>query len=397
MPMNIARTSSSGMIASVSAVTPPSSDEYVFQSRLTACTSPAVVTDQNPASSGYSVIRDVQWTGHSARSRLNSSCGGPSCHSSRSVTSTSSREVASTDTGASGSGRTTLPTLPGGRRQRQGSRARRGEKFTGFFATHRPRDRTYGLASLAKLDSRQPRVRPAVRGRVGHGNPDVGLAIPAELSPRIGRGADPDCGRARGLGVYPDPLDPLSPDHEVPWTRDLHREARRPPPAVALERAEVEQVADAGGAAGLAEAPDAAAPNVRDVDRAASVCSDRRGEQQCTGASPRAAPLAARGAGADLEVLTAAWDDVEAEGTDKRAIGRELAHPAVAGVGDVDVARRIGADTQHEVTQLSGASARDAPLEARGLGAGLESPAASRDDIEAEGAHEGALRRELAQ
>ena len=52
MPMNIAWISSSGMIALVSAVIPPRSDEYVCQSRLTACTSSARVTDQKPSSSG---------------------------------------------------------------------------------------------------------------------------------------------------------------------------------------------------------------------------------------------------------------------------------------------------------------------------------------------------------
>ena len=51
-PMNIARTSSSGKI-SANTVTPPTSEEYVSQSRLTAWTSSAVVTDQKPASSGY--------------------------------------------------------------------------------------------------------------------------------------------------------------------------------------------------------------------------------------------------------------------------------------------------------------------------------------------------------
>ena len=45
MPMNIARVSSIGN-TSLTAVTPPSSDEYVCQSRLTVCTSSAVVTDQ---------------------------------------------------------------------------------------------------------------------------------------------------------------------------------------------------------------------------------------------------------------------------------------------------------------------------------------------------------------
>ena len=66
------------------------------QSRLTASTSSAVVIDQNPASSGNSVIRFVQCTGHSPRSRANSSCGGPSSHSGPSVTSTSSRSREST-------------------------------------------------------------------------------------------------------------------------------------------------------------------------------------------------------------------------------------------------------------------------------------------------------------
>src|SRR5450755_259633 len=67
--------------------------------------SSAVVTDQKPASSGNSVSRSVQWTGHSARRRANSSCGGPSIHSSRSVTSTCSRSSSdccpSTPAGAS--------------------------------------------------------------------------------------------------------------------------------------------------------------------------------------------------------------------------------------------------------------------------------------------------------
>ncbi len=40
--------------------------------------SSAIVTDQNPFSSGYSVTRSVQWIGHWPRICLNSSCGGPS-------------------------------------------------------------------------------------------------------------------------------------------------------------------------------------------------------------------------------------------------------------------------------------------------------------------------------
>src|SRR5207248_1032086 len=78
---------------SVSAVTPPSSEEYVLKSRLTAWMSSGRVTDQKPASFGYSVTFEVQWIGHSWRSSRNSSCGGPSSHSSRSVTRTSSRFV----------------------------------------------------------------------------------------------------------------------------------------------------------------------------------------------------------------------------------------------------------------------------------------------------------------
>ena len=45
MPMNIARISSIGN-ETFAAVMPPSSDEYVSQSRLTAWMSRAVVTDQ---------------------------------------------------------------------------------------------------------------------------------------------------------------------------------------------------------------------------------------------------------------------------------------------------------------------------------------------------------------
>ena len=45
MPMNIAWVSSSGNTF-VTAVTPPTSEEYVRQSRLTVWMSSAVVTDQ---------------------------------------------------------------------------------------------------------------------------------------------------------------------------------------------------------------------------------------------------------------------------------------------------------------------------------------------------------------
>src|SRR5436305_2481369 len=48
--------------------------------------SSALVTDQKPCSVGNSVSFEVQCTGHSWRRRLNTSRGGPSSHSSRSVT-----------------------------------------------------------------------------------------------------------------------------------------------------------------------------------------------------------------------------------------------------------------------------------------------------------------------
>src|SRR5258705_3212058 len=59
--------------------------------------SSALVTDQNPSSCGYSVILSVQWTGQPWRSCLKVSCGGPSSHSSRSVTRRSFKGFASTD------------------------------------------------------------------------------------------------------------------------------------------------------------------------------------------------------------------------------------------------------------------------------------------------------------
>ena len=51
----------------------PSSEEYVLKSRLTVCTSSAVVTDQKPASSGNASKRSVQWIGHSLRISLKTS------------------------------------------------------------------------------------------------------------------------------------------------------------------------------------------------------------------------------------------------------------------------------------------------------------------------------------
>ena len=91
--MNIDRESSIGKIDSLTAVTPPSSEEYVSQSRLTAATSSGRVIDQKPFSSGNSVISEVQCSGQFARNSLNSSCGGPSSHRSRSSTRTSFREA----------------------------------------------------------------------------------------------------------------------------------------------------------------------------------------------------------------------------------------------------------------------------------------------------------------
>src|SRR3954454_20575089 len=93
IPMNIARESSIGKIDSLIAVTPPSSDEYVAQSRLTVATSSGRVTDQKPFSCGNSLISEVQWTGQLARSSLNRSCGGPSSQRSRSRTRPSFREA----------------------------------------------------------------------------------------------------------------------------------------------------------------------------------------------------------------------------------------------------------------------------------------------------------------
>src|SRR4051794_8360514 len=63
----------------------PLAEENRFQSRLTSRTSSGLVTDQNPSSSGESLI-SPQWTGHPRRSRLKSSCGGPSAQLSRSAT-----------------------------------------------------------------------------------------------------------------------------------------------------------------------------------------------------------------------------------------------------------------------------------------------------------------------
>ena len=55
--------------------------------------SSAVVTDQKPFSSGYSVTRSVQWIGHWLRICLKTSCGGPSAHIAFSAKSTFSRSL----------------------------------------------------------------------------------------------------------------------------------------------------------------------------------------------------------------------------------------------------------------------------------------------------------------
>jgi len=100
--MNIARVSSTGMTALPIAVMPPSSDEYVCQSRLTAWMSSCVVTDQKPGSPGYSVKCEVQWIGHCPRSRSKVCSGGPSSHNARSVTRTSSSGTVSAAVALSG-------------------------------------------------------------------------------------------------------------------------------------------------------------------------------------------------------------------------------------------------------------------------------------------------------
>src|SRR3954451_11955653 len=67
--------------------------------------SSARVTDQYPSSSGNSVMRSVQCTGHRCRISLKSSCGGPSFQTSRSVRSTLSRSPSIDAMRTSGSGR----------------------------------------------------------------------------------------------------------------------------------------------------------------------------------------------------------------------------------------------------------------------------------------------------
>ncbi len=96
--MNIEVINSSG-IAWVSAMQPPRSEEKVRQSRETAWTSAALVTDQKPASSGYSLISS-KWTGHFDRISLKIACGGPSCQCSISGMSIASRSIPVSVSGA---------------------------------------------------------------------------------------------------------------------------------------------------------------------------------------------------------------------------------------------------------------------------------------------------------
>ena len=70
------------------------------KSRLTVWMSCARVIDQNPSSSGKSLICRDQCTGHSERICRNSSWGGPSSQSSRSIMSTWSRSRRVLGTGA---------------------------------------------------------------------------------------------------------------------------------------------------------------------------------------------------------------------------------------------------------------------------------------------------------
>src|SRR5207244_4355652 len=81
------------------------------KSRLTSRISSGDVTDQKPASSGYSVILSVQCTGHSERKRLKTSWGGPSGQSSRSVRRRPSSVGLSSCAGASRSGAATGASL----------------------------------------------------------------------------------------------------------------------------------------------------------------------------------------------------------------------------------------------------------------------------------------------
>src|SRR5882757_9426440 len=85
--MKSRRPTSSGINVSGRKKMPPRALENVAGSKLTAVISPPRVSDQNP---GPSAVL-FQCTGHSERSRANSSCGGPSANRARSVRSTEER------------------------------------------------------------------------------------------------------------------------------------------------------------------------------------------------------------------------------------------------------------------------------------------------------------------
>src|SRR6266511_3795018 len=190
-------------------------------------------------------------------------------------------------------------------------------------------------------------------------------------------------------------LHALPPKPKQPGAGNPHPEAGRAAATVQLQLAEAEQVADARCAAWLPQAQDSARLCVGDVDGAAGICSHRRGERQHT-IAPRPLPsLAAGGRGADLKSVLAAGDHIATEGTHEGPLGGELAHPGVAGLGDVDVASCIGAQAQDEAAHLSRGPARGTPLAAGGQGADLESLTTCRNVVVAEGAYEGTLGGEL--
>src|SRR5215211_246766 len=255
--------------------------------------------------------------------------------------------------------------------------------------------RTAPLPALAQLDPPHPRVGATLRGPIGDVESDADLALSVEHPPRPAPGANREAHETRRLRAPPGRLDPLPPNPELAGTRDLHRESGDPPPEVALQLTEPEQVADARRAAVLAEALDSVHDGIRNVDRAAGVGRDGRGGDESTGAILPSAGPTTRRRGTDLEPLSVPGDDSEAEGTREGAGGRELADPAVVGVGDVDGSGRVGTEAQHEA-QLPGAAARDAHPAARGPGADLESLPAAGSDVEAPGPNEGPFRRELA-
>src|SRR6266542_2044278 len=269
---------------------------------------------------------------------------------------------------------------------RGGGRARR------LCPSHTPA----GLATLTKLYALRLRVRSAVRGFVGDADLDAGLALLIEHPPRPVAGTDREADDARCFRMPLNALHALPPKPKPPGAGDLHPEPGRATAAVQLQLAEAEQVADARCTAALAQAQDSARVCVGDVDGAAGICSHRRGERQHT-VAPRPPPsLASGGPGADLKSVRAAGDHIATEGAHEGALGGELAHPGVDGLGDVDVASGIGTHAQHEAAHLSRRAARGTPLAAGGRVANLEPPTPSGNDVVAEGAHEGTLGGELA-